>query len=78
MPKKKAWSTAEDNRLIALRLGGETWDAVAAALRVSRHAVIERGRKLGDRLPTRERPAQTEDRDRKPLPPGHRDTWGDR
>jgi hypothetical protein len=59
-----------------MRAGRASWDAIAAALRISRNAAIERGRRIGARLPVAELSPIVEDPDRPPLPPGHPTTWG--
>jgi len=75
MPLKLLWTEASDARLRRLRAEGETWDAIAAALGVSRWTVIERGRRVGARKPPPEhRP--TIDLAREPFPAGHPVSWG--
>jgi hypothetical protein len=77
MVAKVEWSAALDERLRALRQAGLSWSLVAAALRLGRYTVIERGRRLGARRPQRAAPiAEAEARDRPAWPPGHPVTWG--
>ena len=75
MPEKLLWSAARDTRLKRLRAEGDTWDAIAAALGISRNAAIERGRRIGARLPPPEYVPEPADPERPPLPPGHRVSW---
>jgi hypothetical protein len=80
MPIKLPWTAAMDTQLRRLRGDGATWDAIAAALGLNRHAVIERGRRIGARLPPRSqvaaaRAAWLQDRTREPLPAGHPVSW---
>ena len=51
MPLKFNWTHAQDTRIRRLRGEGATWDAIAASLDLSRGTVIERGRRIGARLP---------------------------
>lgn len=79
MPQKLIWSPPRDAELMRLRAEGETWDEIARLFGISRNAAIERGRRLGARLPARAAPADTgprRDPDRPPLPAGHPITWG--
>jgi hypothetical protein len=76
MPLKLRWTNAQDARIRRLRTEGATWDAIAGALRLSRSAVIERGRRIGARPPPPEFVAPLDDLDRGPLPAGHSRTWG--
>jgi hypothetical protein len=48
---------------------------IAAELGVSRNAAIERGRRVGARLPPPEHVPAPEDPDRPPLAPGHPISW---
>ena len=78
MPDAIAWTPAMDAELLRRRAAGETWGQVAAGLQLGRSTTIERGRALGvekrawGRAPA---PAPADD-DRRPLPPGHPETWG--
>ena len=76
MPLKLRWTNAQDTRIRQLRAEGATWDAIAAALCLTRSAVIERGRRIGARPPPPEFVAEPEDPHRGPLPAGHPRTWG--
>jgi hypothetical protein len=80
MPQKLHWNQLTDNQLRRLRAEGATWDTIAAALRLSRSAVIEHGRRIGAQRP-RPKVAMAVVRElldpgREPLPAGHPVTWG--
>jgi hypothetical protein len=76
MPNKLAWTDAQDTQLRRLRAEGASWDNIAAALGVTRWAVIERGRRIGARRPPPDFVPTAEDLGREPLPPGHPNSWG--
>ena len=76
MPYKIDWTPTQDTLIRRLRAGGATWDAIAAALSVSRFTIIERGRRIGACRPPPEIKPPPEDPDRPPLPPGHPNCWG--
>jgi len=76
MPEKLVWTDQRDARLKRMRVQCAAWDAIAAALGISRNAAIERGRRIGARLPPPEHVPEPEDTERPPFPPGHRVTWG--
>ena len=76
MPKKLVWTDAQDTQLRRLRAEGATWDAVAAFFGVTRGAAIERGRRIGARLPPADFVPPPEDPGRDPLPAGHPRSWG--
>ncbi|MBX5455109.1 MAG: AsnC family protein [Acidobacteriia bacterium] len=42
MPQKIQWTKTADNLVTALRAEGQTWDAIAARLGVSRNSVLNR------------------------------------
>jgi hypothetical protein len=83
MPHPIAWTPDHDHQLRRMRADGASWDAIAAALGVSRWASMERGRKVGARM---NRPATQPKVDplaaelatpaRAALPAGHSFTWG--
>lgn len=76
MPQRLIWTDRHDAALLRLRSAGCSWDAIGGTLRVSRNAVIERGRRLGARLPRRILEQQErEDPERAPLPAGHPVSW---
>jgi hypothetical protein len=75
MPKKFIWTDAQDTQIRRLRTEGTSWDAIAAVLGLSRWTVIERGRRIGARLPRRELVPPPEDPAREPLPAGHPRSW---
>jgi hypothetical protein len=76
VPEKLVWTDQRDAQLKRLRVQGAAWDAIAAALGISRNAAIERGRRIGARLPPPEHVSEADDPERPPLPPGHYLTWG--
>jgi hypothetical protein len=75
MPQKLLWSPAQDATIKRLRAEGATWDAIAAALYVSRFATIDRGRRIGACRPPPEFTPPPDDPNRPPLPPGHPRSW---
>jgi len=76
MPARFHWTNAQDTQIRRMRAEGASWDMIAATLDVSRWSVIERGRRIGARLPPREHVGAPEDPARDPLPPGHPRSWG--
>ena len=76
MPKRIEWTEAQDTVIKRMRAECASWDCIAAAIGVTRWTVIERGRRLGARLPPPDFEQPPEDPERPPLPPGHHDTWG--
>jgi hypothetical protein len=64
-----------DDLLRRLRYQGQSWDAIAEAVAVSRNAAMDRGRQLKARLARRLRPQPAEDPDRPPMPAGHKVSW---
>ena len=75
MPTKFTWTIAQDTQIRRLRAEGASWDVIAAVLGLSRWSVIERGRRIGARLPPREFVPPPEDPSREPLPAGHPRSW---
>ncbi len=75
MPIKINWTEAMDGQLRRLRAEGESWDAIAAALSVSRYTAIDRGRRIGARRPPPEHVPPPEDPGRAPLAAGHPRSW---
>jgi hypothetical protein len=73
---KKVWTEAEDDLIRAMRGRNETWDAIGAALGVSRWTAICRGRVVLDPVPAPAAEEEAEDPDRDPYPAGHPVTWG--
>lgn len=73
MPQKIVWTEAADGTLLHLRRNGTTWDAVAAALGVSRNAAIDRAKRLvlagGAPAAATERVARPVVRPARPTPP---------
>jgi len=59
-----------------MRAESASWDNIAVAVGVTRWTVIERGRRLGARLPPSDFVPASEDPERPALPPGHPETWG--
>lgn len=76
MPKKLPWTDAQDAQIRRLRAEGANWDCIAALLGLTRWAVIERGRRIGARLPPADFIPPPENPNRDPLPPGHPRSWG--
>ena len=76
MPKKIDWTAAQDLKIKRMRAESASWDNIAVAVGVTRWTVIERGRRLGARLPPPDLEPRTGDPDRPALPPGHPETWG--
>ena len=76
MPKKIEWTEPQDLKIKRMRAESASWDQIAVAVGVTRWTVIERGRRLGARLPPSEVEPRMEDPDRSALPPGHPETWG--
>lgn len=75
MPKAIEWTDAQDSTIRTMRAERASWDAIAAALRLSRYTVIERGRDIGAVMAEREAQPVTDD-SRIPLPAGHSVSWG--
>lgn len=76
MPKKIEWTPVQDLRIKRMRAECASWDTIATAMGVTRWTVIERGRRIGARLPPPDFEPPPEDPERPPLPSGHADTWG--
>lgn len=76
MPLKLEWSPPRDAVLCRLRAEGASWEAIAAELVISRNAAIERGRRLGARLPPMPREPAPPDPNREPLAAGAEQSWG--
>jgi hypothetical protein len=76
MPRKLAWTDAQDAQIKRLRSQGATWDTIAATLHVTRWTVIDRGRRIGARLPPPDFVPEPEDPERPPLLPGDARSWG--
>ncbi len=76
MPQKLSWTAPADAQLRDLRAQGACWADIAAVLGLSRNAALERGRRIGARLPPRPTVLADEDAERPCLPPGHPVTWG--
>ena len=75
MPRKLEWSPPRDAVLCRLRAEGAGWEAIAAELAISRNAAIERGRRLGARLPPMPREPAPPDPNREPLAAGSVESW---
>ena len=76
MPKRIEWTEAQDLKIKRMRAESAAWDAIAEAIGVTRWTAIERGRRVGARLPPPDHEPPPEDPERPALPAGHRDTWG--
>lgn len=75
MPKRIDWTEVQDMKIKRMRAERASWDAIAVAVGVTRWTVIERGRRLGARLPPPDFEPPPEDPDRPSLPAGHEATW---
>lgn len=76
MPKRIEWTEVQDLKIRRMRAESESWDAIAIAIGVTRWTAIERGRRLGARLPPPDHEPCGEDPERPALPSGHPETWG--
>ncbi len=76
MPQKLVWTGPKDMQVKRMRANRASWDAIAQSLGISRNAAIERGRRIGARLPPPDFTAVVEDPDRPSMPPGHEISWG--
>lgn len=76
MPKRIEWTEVQDLKIRRMRAESASWDSIAEAVGVTRWTAIERGRRLGARLPPPDFQPPPEDPDRPALPPGHPETWG--
>ncbi len=75
MPKRIEWTEVQDTNIKRMRAESASWDGIAAAIGVTRWTVIERGRRLGARLPPPDFDPPADDPERLALPPGHQETW---
>ncbi len=75
VPKRIDWTEVQDMKIRRMRAESATWDTIAAAIGVTRWTVIERGRRLGAKLPVLEFDLPGDDPERPALPPGHKETW---
>jgi hypothetical protein len=75
MPSKHLWNPGQDATIKRMRAEGATWDSIAAALSLSRFAIIDRGRRIGAYRPPPALTPPRDDPDRPPLPPGHPRSW---
>lgn len=69
----KTWTSPCDSRLRRMRLEGESWEAIAAALGVSPAAASARAARIGAHGPASQ--AVPEDPARDPLAAGHPLAW---
>jgi hypothetical protein len=76
MPKRIEWTEVQDMKIKRLRAESASWDTIAEAVGVTRWTAIERGRRIGARLPPPDFQSPPEDGERPALPPGHPETWG--
>lgn len=51
MPKRIEWTEVQDLKIRRMRAESASWDSIAEAVGVTRWTAIERGRRLGARLP---------------------------
>ena len=70
MPKRIEWTEVQDIKIRRMRAESASWDTIAVAVGVTSWTVIERGRRLGARLPPPDFAPPSEDPDRPALPPG--------
>ena len=76
MPNKLTWTDAQDTQIRRSRAEGASWDAISAVLGVTCWAVMQRGRRIGARLPPPDFIPAPDDPLREPLPAGHPRSWG--
>ncbi len=76
MPKRIEWTEVQDTKIKRMRSESASWDVIAVAVGVTRWTVIERGRRLGARLPPPDFEPAPDDPERPSLPSGHAETWG--
>jgi hypothetical protein len=76
MPKRIEWTEVQDMKIKRMRAEREAWDVIAVAVGVTRWTVIERGRRIGARLPPADFEPLQDDPERSALPSGHTETWG--
>jgi hypothetical protein len=75
VPRRIEWTEVQDTKIKRMRAECASWDTIAIAIGVTRWTVIERGRRLGARLPPPDFVPPADDPERPALPPGHRETW---
>jgi hypothetical protein len=75
VPKRIEWTEVQDSKIKRMRAESASWDTIAVAVGVTRWTVIERGRRLGARLPPPDFEPPSEDPERPALAPGHKETW---
>ncbi len=76
MPQKLVWTGSRDMQIKRMRADRASWDAIALSLGISRNAAIERGRRIGARMPPPAFSEPAEDPERPCLPAGHPTSWG--
>jgi hypothetical protein len=76
VPRRIEWTDVQDMKIRRMRAESASWDTIAIAVGVTRWTVIERGRRLGARLPPPDFQPPPDDPERPALPPGHPETWG--
>jgi hypothetical protein len=76
VPKRIEWTQVQDMKIKRMRAENASWDSIATAIGLTRWTVIERGRRLGARLPPPDFVPAPEDPERPTLPSGHAATWG--
>jgi len=76
MRSRVEWTQERDDRLMALRRGGMTWDDIATDMSLGRNTVLERGRRIGAKRVAQARQGNVEEpRDRPARQAGHPLTW---
>jgi hypothetical protein len=76
LPRKIEWTPVQDMKIKRMRAERASWDCIAVSVGVTRWTAIERGRRLGARLPPPDFDVPPDDPERASLPPGHLVTWG--
>jgi hypothetical protein len=76
MARKTVWTDGQDTQVRRLRMEGQSWDAIAAILGLSRCTVIDRARVLGVEQPPANVAPELDEVERAPLPCGHAESWG--
>jgi hypothetical protein len=76
MPKANVWTEAQDLLIKRMRAEGHNWDAIGAALGITRWGAMERGRRIGAKPPPPDFTPPPPDPNREPLPAGSPESWG--
>jgi len=76
MPKKLVWTEAQDLQIRRMRAEGHSWDQIADRMDMNRWTVIERGRRIGARLPPPGSTPAPADPERPAMQAGDPVSWG--